>query len=270
VDRPEFERRFAEENYRDDAPLSARQSIWAYAGPMTPPLDYVDFTGAKTIVDVGCGNGVWLERVRRHPEVSHATVVGLDLSAGMLDALRSRIGPTPLLQADAVRLPMASASVDVAMALWMLYHVSDLPAALRELHRVLREGGTLLAVTVGASHLHELVALLNDALRCCVGPVEPEDWWPESHFTAEDAPADLGAVFGDVEAHVVHRPVRIPTATPILDYLTSLRDSIEIAIGRELPWREVLKAAEHRIGEVLAVEDHFVVTGVVATFVCHA
>ncbi|MGH9223438.1 MAG: class I SAM-dependent methyltransferase [Acidimicrobiales bacterium] len=80
---------------------------------MKPPLDYVDFAGARTIVDVGCGNGVWLDLARRRPDVGATTVVGLDLSAGMLDALRTRIGPTPLVQADAVRLPMASASASV-------------------------------------------------------------------------------------------------------------------------------------------------------------
>ena len=42
------------------------------------------------------------------------------------------------------------------MAMAMLYHVEDRPAAFREIRRVLREEGRLYASTMGRAHLREL------------------------------------------------------------------------------------------------------------------
>jgi SAM-dependent methyltransferase len=55
----------------------------------------------------------------------------------------------PALQADAVRLPMKSATIDLVVAFDVLEHIVDDAAALREVERVLRPGGCLL-VTVPA------------------------------------------------------------------------------------------------------------------------
>ena len=48
---------------------------------------------------------------------------------------------------DVQELPFADGIFDCAVAAWMLYHVPDLDRALRELARVLRPGGRLVAVT---------------------------------------------------------------------------------------------------------------------------
>jgi SAM-dependent methyltransferase len=46
--------------------------------------------------------------------------------------------------ADAAALPLADASVDVAVSILSLHHWRDVPAILRELHRVVRPGGRVL------------------------------------------------------------------------------------------------------------------------------
>jgi ubiquinone/menaquinone biosynthesis C-methylase UbiE len=48
------------------------------------------------------------------------------------------------------------ASYDAVLALWMLYHVSDLDRGLAEVRRVLRPGGSFVAVTNGDEHIAEL------------------------------------------------------------------------------------------------------------------
>jgi SAM-dependent methyltransferase len=57
---------------------------------------------------------------------------------------------------DVQDLPFDDGSFDCAVAAWMLYHVPDLDRGLAELHRVLRRGGRLVAVTNHSDHLLEL------------------------------------------------------------------------------------------------------------------
>src|SRR5436305_14202446 len=91
----------------------------------------------------------------------------------------------PLVEADAQALPLATASVGTAMANHMLYHVPDIALAARELRRVTRPGGVVLAVTNGGDHTEELGRLLGaEALERSM-----------SRFTLETGGGGLGRVF---------------------------------------------------------------------------
>ena len=54
---------------------------------------------------------------------------------------------------DVQNLDFPDAGFDAVVAAWMLYHVPDLDRALGECARVLRPGGTFLAVTNSADDL---------------------------------------------------------------------------------------------------------------------
>ena len=79
--------------YKTDANLAARQSIYAYQRPRHDiarlVLGLAALSGHETVADVGCGNGAYLaELIRR----GHAgPVLGVDLSPGMLHAARDRV-----------------------------------------------------------------------------------------------------------------------------------------------------------------------------------
>jgi SAM-dependent methyltransferase len=79
--------------YRTDANLSARQSIYAYQHPRidlaATVLDLVGPLPAGTIVDVGCGNGMYLAELAKRD--FRGRVLGVDLSPGMLAAARRRL-----------------------------------------------------------------------------------------------------------------------------------------------------------------------------------
>jgi SAM-dependent methyltransferase len=90
-------------------------------------------------------------------------LVAVDQSEAMVDVQRAkgidaRVG-------DVQALPFGDGEFDVAVAAWMLYHVTDLDGALAELARVLRPGGVLVAVTNGVEHLQELWDLARRASR---------------------------------------------------------------------------------------------------------
>jgi SAM-dependent methyltransferase len=95
---------------------------------------------AARVLDIGCGTGFNIEQVRaRHG----GQVVGLDLSTDALTFCRSRNLPD-LVGGDGTCSPFRSASFDVIMALDLVEHLDDDQAALRELARLLRPGGTLI------------------------------------------------------------------------------------------------------------------------------
>jgi ubiquinone/menaquinone biosynthesis C-methylase UbiE len=80
--------------YKTDANLAARQSIYAYQ--RHPRVDLqarvLDLAGpapSDTIVDVGCGNGTYLTELASRGFAGR--VLGVDLSLGMLAAARRRL-----------------------------------------------------------------------------------------------------------------------------------------------------------------------------------
>ena len=90
----------------------------------------------SVVVDLACGTGDLCREVAR----AGLAPVGVDFSAGMLAAARTS---APLLQADALRLPLPAASVDGATCGFALRNFVDLGAFLRELARVVRPGGRI-------------------------------------------------------------------------------------------------------------------------------
>ena len=95
--------------------------------------------------DLGCGTGM-LSAVLA-PHVAHVQAV--DASPAMLAAAAARLGRLPnvtVTEGALEALPLADASLDVAILMLVLHHVADPARALAEVHRVLRPAGRLLLV----------------------------------------------------------------------------------------------------------------------------
>src|SRR5262249_27723680 len=133
--------------YATQSNLRARQRLWEH---QQPRFDFVSWVlevaglrpgSAAAVLDVGCGNGLYLTRLRTWG----IAATGCDLSRGMLAAARA--SGANLVNADATRLPLRASAFDVVLAPHMLYHVPDRGTAASEMRRVLRPGGRCVVVT---------------------------------------------------------------------------------------------------------------------------
>ena len=96
----------------------------------------------RRILDAGCGSGPLFAALRDRG----ATVTGIDLSAGMLEQARRRLGPDANLQvADlAEPLPFPDDSFDDVVASLVFHYLRDWGPTLAEVRRVLKTGGRLI------------------------------------------------------------------------------------------------------------------------------
>ena len=97
--------------------------------------------GTGTCLEIGCGTGIYAERVRQLGR----TPIGVDLSAGMLHHTRQRL-PTAL--SDAATLSVATASVPAVIAVMVHTDMAGYPDVLAEAFRVLEPGGTFVHIGV--------------------------------------------------------------------------------------------------------------------------
>jgi ubiquinone/menaquinone biosynthesis C-methylase UbiE len=98
-------------------------------------------TAGLDVLDVGCGQGIDLVEYAR----AGARATGIDLTPRHAELARSHINALGLAAAvingDAESLPFEDASFDFVASNGVLHHTPDVPAALREIRRVLRPGG---------------------------------------------------------------------------------------------------------------------------------
>lgn len=150
--------------------------------------------GGAVLIDVGCGAGLlapWVQGYRH---------VGVDITTSALQQAKAR-GVEPL-RADAAALPLRDGCAGVVVAGEILEHVTDLPAVVAELCRVLRPGGVLVVDTLADSAFARF-ALVTVGERLPGGP--PRHIHDPALFVS---PARLTALCADHGVHLLVRGLR--------------------------------------------------------------
>lgn len=212
--------RLAGSAYSSDRDLAARQSLYQW---QTPRYDLPGIVAEQLssvrgrVVDVGCGNGKFIQRLREaRPDL---TLLGLDIAPGILAGV-----PGPVAVADATRLPLATASVDAALALHMLYHAPDIAQAVRELSRVVARDGLVIASTNSDRDKAELDDLwqwaAGDVLGTGRGPARIS---LSARFSLEKAQAFLGEEFNRLETVELPGTITVHDPEPVIAHMASYR-----------------------------------------------
>jgi SAM-dependent methyltransferase len=255
--------------YADDRHLRSRMAIYAYAQTKADPgwrTSMIPWDGTQTVADVGCGNGFDLRQIVPQGRCRHA--IGFDLSAGMLRSLEDlrHSGGLSLVQADAQRLPLPDQTVDVAMAMHMLYHVPDIPAAISELRRITKQGGTVLTSTNSSASLAEIHELMDAAVSSQLG--RPARSMPALSFTTQTGRALLSREFSTVTLHSFDVPLSIPAPEPVVTYVASLREPLLAWVGEPLDFDAVLDDIAAQVRQAIQAQGSFPTTSHMGVFVC--
>lgn len=109
-----------------------------------PMIERVKAARARDALDVGCGEGRFC---RIMADMGLATT-GLDPTRALLDAAQMRDPKGNYVEGVSERLPFADASFDLVVSYLSLIDIPDIRAAIPEMTRVLKPGGTLLAANL--------------------------------------------------------------------------------------------------------------------------
>jgi len=141
-------------------------------GPMAMPLlEHLPLPTSAWILDVGAGTGAHLELLAG--QAPKARIVGVDRAHGMLRLARHTRGLLAAMDAEA--LALRPGRLDVATLIFMLFHVPDPVAALVEVRRVLRHGGTIGVVSWGRDEGMPGLAIWKEELDALGAAPDPRN-----------------------------------------------------------------------------------------------
>lgn len=113
-------------------------------------LAMADIQTGETVLDLGAGNGFWIEALSRlvGPD---GTVIAADVEPVMLDDLRAVVRDRNLtnvevVQSEETSVPLESGTVDVVLLAYVLHEPADPMEFLREVVRLLKPAGRVFVV----------------------------------------------------------------------------------------------------------------------------
>lgn len=190
----------------------------------------------ERLLDIACGTGIVARTA--YERMGTGRVVGIDINAGMLEIARgSRPNGTAIewFEGSALALPFPDGSFDVVLCQLGLQFFSDKPMALREMHRVLVQGGRLALSVYTAIENTPVAAALADALDRHLAP------GASSVKRSEHALSDAEEIH-ELLVGAGFRNVSLQTATQIIRF-TSPREYVQLQI-RATPMAALLESLD--------------------------
>ena len=240
--------------YQTSANLSARISIHdkysvnkqGFGNWIT---DRYEIEAGMRVLELGCGTGsMWVGKGDLVKKCGK--LILSDFSEGMLEQTRETLKDLKGIEyqtIDIQKIPYEEHTFDIVIANMMLYHVPDLQKGLREVRRVLKEGGRFYCATFGENGIMEYIyGLLKDY------GVQSET---NRAFTLQNGAEKLSQVFANVKRCDYPDALEVTNLDDMADYVYSLSGMSGMQDVSRETLLEVLAA--HTVNGVLRVPKEY-------------
>jgi ubiquinone/menaquinone biosynthesis C-methylase UbiE len=232
-------------------------------------LDLLTPRNGDTILDVGCGAGKQCFLYHQYTGGT-ANITGGDVNAELLAKANSenaKIGsPIKIMKLDFnKKFPFEDQTFDLESCCFAIYYASDIPATIREMHRVLKPGGRLFS----SGPMPENKQLFYEVIREATGKSIPP--MPGSSRYSTQILAAMKETFSKVVVHIFENPLSFPEVEPFIEYTrASLAEDrklwTSLFTGKE-DFNKLMKAIEVVASKRLKKDGRLVMTKVVGGFV---
>ncbi|MBI4212816.1 MAG: methyltransferase domain-containing protein [Chloroflexi bacterium] len=229
---------------RNEADLAFRRRV-----PIV--LRYVDPQPDDRILDCGCGMGFMLRTLAR---LCSAHLFGVELRHATIGTAQRELTGTNarLTRASVFQLPFRDAVFDKIVMTEVLEHLEDQAAALREVSRVLRPGGTL-ALTVPNRDYPFWWDPLNKTLETVLhAHVSKDIWWLAGIW------ADHERLYRPPELRLVLESAgfSVEEVTPMTHYCVPFHHFLVYGLGKNLIERNLLPGSLARAADRFRGEEN--------------
>ncbi len=131
---------------------------WKPSGDQLEAMVRNHITPGSRVLDLGCGRGGLVELIWRDVRL------GAGIDPDLASLAEHRAVGMPVVRGLGERLPFVDGSFDLVVCLWVLEHLKEPAATLREVRRVLKPGGHLVFVTPNLRNPLMLVNRIGRAL----------------------------------------------------------------------------------------------------------
>jgi ubiquinone/menaquinone biosynthesis C-methylase UbiE len=179
-------------------------------------LDLIKLKKGDKILDVGCGAGKQCFSYYKHLE-GQANITGGDVSDELLAQAREenkKINNAVTFMTLNFNKPfeLPENTFDFESCCFAIYYAEDIPYTIREMHRVLKQGGRLFS----SGPMPANKQLFYDVIREATGKTIPP--MPGSSRYGSEILAAMKNTFALVEVNVFENPLTFETAEPFIEY----------------------------------------------------
>lgn len=179
-------------------------------------------TDEINVLELGCGTGeLWKSNIDSIDKMKQLVIT--DFSSDMVETTRAVIGNRDNVNYEIMDIQNVSfekETFDIVIANMLLHHVNDIPKALSEVNRVLKNGGIFYCATFGENGVVDyLASLFKDEV---VQDLENKT------FTLQNGKTYLNRYFDTVEKLIYDDELQVTSIDDLVQYIQSLKGISEI------------------------------------------
>jgi len=179
-------------------------------------LEVLPLKQGMSILDVGCGSGKQCFSYLTHLS-GKAEIVGGDVSNDLLAQAKQeneKLGRKVTFQNLNFNqlFPFENDRFDLVSCSFAIYYAEDIPFTIKEMHRVLKPGGTLFTTGPMPENKQMFYDIIKEATNQVIPPMPGSSRYSTGIYNA------VKELFSEVDVLIFENPLTFPSVKPFVDY----------------------------------------------------